>query len=138
MTFLPYLFFKGDCREAFTRYQGIFGGKLDMMTVGDTPGSEAPVPPEQADLILHAAITVGDTMLMGSDDPTDSDGSHKGMSVSFGTKDPDEAKRVFEALSDGGEVQLPLGPTFFSPGFGMCTDRFGVPWMISVEAGATS
>lgn len=130
MAFRPYLFFGGNCRDAFTRYQKVFGGELTLLTMKDTPGEEAP-PPETADLIIHAAISIGDDILMASDDPTtDSFGPVQGMMVSYDAADVDDAKRVFEALADGGTVTQALEPTFFSAAFGMCTDQFGTPWMI--------
>ena len=130
MAFRPYLFFGRNCREAFTRYQEIFGGELTLLTMKDTPGQED-VPPEMADLIIHAAIVIGDDVLMASDDPTtESVGPKQGIMVSYDATDVDHAKRVFEALAEGGEVTQALEPTFFSEAFGMCTDRFGVPWMI--------
>ena len=130
MAFRPYLFFGRNCREAFTRYQEIFGGELTLLTMKDTPGQEA-APPEMADLIIHAAIVIGDDVLMASDDPTAvTVGPKQGIMVSYDASDVDDANRVFEALAEGGEVTQALEPTFFSEAFGMCTDRFGVPWMI--------
>ena len=138
MAFHPYLFFGGNCREAFTRYQEIFGGELVLLAMKDMPSDE-PVPAVQADLIMHAALMFKDNLLMGSDDPTtDSFGPVQGMQVNYAVADVDEAKRVFEALADGGEVTLPIGETFWSPMFGMCVDRFGTPWMVSAEAPAKS
>jgi PhnB protein len=129
MAFRPYLFFGGNCREAFTRYQEIFGGEVTVVTMKDVPG-ETP-PPEQADVVIHAALTVGEDVLMASDDPmTDSFGPVQGMMVSYDAVDVAEAKRVFDALSSGGTVTQALTPTFFSEAFGMCTDRFGTPWMV--------
>src|SRR5882762_11829988 len=123
MAFHPYLYFGGNCREAFTRYQEIFGGELVLLAMKDVPAGE-PVPAAQADLIMHAALKVGDDLLMASDDPTtDSFGPVQGMQVSYAVADVDDAKRVFEALADGGEVTLPAAATFFSPMFGMCVDR---------------
>lgn len=136
MAFRPYLFFGGNCREAFARYEEIFGGELMVMTMGDMPG-EAP-PAAKADLVLHAALTIGDDMLMGSDDPmSDQFGPVQGMMVSIDTADVAEAERVFEALAEGGTVMQKLEPVFFAPAFGMCTDRFGTPWMVSARPEAT-
>jgi PhnB protein len=133
MAFHPYLYFGGNCREAFTRYQEIFGGELVLLALKDAPPGE-PVPPGQADLIMHAALKFDDNLLMASDDPTtDSFGPVQGMQVNYSVTDVDEAKRAFEALADGGKVNLPIGPTFWSPAFGMCVDRFGTPWMVSAE-----
>jgi PhnB protein len=130
MAYRPYLFFGGNCREAFTRYEEIFGGELTLMSMKDAPGPE-PAPPEVADMIIHAALVAGDNLLMGSDDPTAVDfGPVQGMMVSYDASDDDDAKRVFEALADGGTITQALEPTFFSSGFGMCVDRFGTPWMV--------
>lgn len=130
MAFRPYLFFGRNCREAFTRYQEIFGGELTLMSMKDVPGQDAP-PPGTEDMIIHAAIVIGDDVLMASDDPTAvTVGPKQGIMVSYDASDVDDAKRVFEALAEGGEVTQALEPTFFSEAFGMCTDRFGTPWMI--------
>jgi PhnB protein len=129
MAFRPYLFFGGNCREAFTRYQEIFGGELTLLTMKDVPGGEPPA--EQADLIIHAALILGDDLLMASDDPTTAAfGPVQGMMVSYDAADVATANRVFDALADGGKVTQAVQPTFFSEAFGMCVDRFGTPWMI--------
>ena len=136
MAFHPYLYFGSNCRDAFTRYQEIFGGELVLLRMKDVPAGE-PVPAGQADLIMHAALKIGDDLLMASDDPTtDNFGPVQGMQVNYAVADVAEAKRAFEALADGGQVTLPIAETFFSPMFGMCIDRFGTPWMISAEAPA--
>ncbi|MGH9049545.1 MAG: VOC family protein, partial [Acidimicrobiia bacterium] len=97
MAFRPYLFFGGNCREAFTRYQEIFGGELTLLTMKDVPGEEPPA--DQADMIIHAALTIGDDLLMASDDPTtESFGPVQGMMVSCDAADVADAKRVFDAL----------------------------------------
>jgi PhnB protein len=129
MAFRPYLFFGGNCREAFTRYQEIFGGELTLMRMKDVPGEQPPA--DMADVIIHAALTIGDDLLMASDDPMSSPfGPVQGMMVTYEAADVAEAKRVFDALAEGGDVTEALQPTFFSEAFGMCTDRFGTPWMI--------
>lgn len=134
MSFHPYLFFGRNCREAFTRYQQIFGGELVLIAMKDMP-MDQPVPDEQADLIMHAALKVGDDLLMGSDDPTsDSFGPVQGMQVNVAVDDVAEARRAFDALADGGKVTLPIGETPWSPAFGMCIDRFGTPWMVGAAA----
>jgi len=134
MPFNPYLFFGGNCREAFTRYQEVFGGELVLLTMKDAPPGAHPVAPEHADLIIHAALMFEGHLLMASDDPTTEDfGPVQGMMVSFSTPDAGEAKRVFEALAEGGTVTAPIGETFFSPAWGMCTDQFGTPWMIGAD-----
>jgi PhnB protein len=127
MAYRPYLFFGGNCREAFTRYKEIFGGELTVLTTKDVPGGEAP--PGAEDMVIHAALVDGDNTLMGSDDPTSS-GPAQGMMVTYDAADVADANRVFDALSDGGKVTQALMPTFFSEAFGMCVDKFGTPWMI--------
>jgi PhnB protein len=136
MAFHPYLFFGGTCRDAFTRYHEIFGGDLTLLPMSETPDAE--VPPEQADLIMHASLILGDGLLMGSDDPTsDTVGPVQGMQVSYSVADAAEAERVFEQLADGGQVTMPIEQTFWSPAFGMCIDRFGTPWMVGADSPET-
>ena len=133
MGFFPYLFFSGNCREAMTRYHEIFGGEIFVMRMGDAPDT-GDLPPEKADLVIHAALMLDGGMLMASDDPmTDGPVTVSGIQVSVSPKTADEANRVFDALAEGGQVTQPLISTFFSPAFGMCVDRFGTPWMISAE-----
>jgi PhnB protein len=137
MAIHPYLMFGGNCREAFTRYQEIFGGELVLLPMSDMP-SEVAMPADQADLIMHAALTFKDNLLMASDDPSGNFGPVQGMHVNYTVADVAEAERVFEALADGGEVTVPLAETFWAPKFGMCVDRFGTPWMVNAEAPAES
>lgn len=138
MAFHPYLYFGGNCREAFTRYREIFGGELVLLTTEDMPAEEQ-MPGVAPDMIMHAALMSDGNLLMASDDPTSDDfGPVQGMQVNHTVADVDEAKRVFEALADDGQVTMPIGPTSWSPMFGMCVDRFGTPWMISAETPAES
>ena len=131
MSFTPYLFFVGTCREAMTAYQGIFGGQLDLLTPADMPDAPPDMP---ADAIMHAALVLdGGGLLMASDDPSATDAPKVGVSVSYAATDADDAARVFEALSTDGKVQVPLGPTSWSPAFGVCVDRFGTPWMVGAN-----
>lgn len=103
------------------------------MTMKDVPGEEAP--PADAPDVLHAALTFPGHLLMGSDDPMNPDfGPVQGMMVCYSAADLAEGSRVFAALVDGGTVTQELIETFFSPGFGMCVDRFGTPWMVTVDA----
>ena len=134
MAFHPYLYFGGNCREAFTRYHEIFGGELTLLAMTDMPSDE-PVPAGQEDLIMHAALVFenGD-LLMASDDPvTKPFGPVQGMYVNYTTPGVDDAQRVFDALAEGGTVTMPVESTFWAPLFGMCTDRFGTPWMVNAE-----
>jgi PhnB protein len=129
MALNPYLFFGGNCREAFTRYQELFGGELTLLSLTDVPGEQPPA--HRADLIVHASLTIGDDLLMGSDDlMNETFAAAQGMRVCFDTADVAEARRVFEALSEGGDVTQPLTSTFFSQAFALFADRFGTPWMI--------
>ena len=138
MSFTPYLNFNGNCLEAFTRYQEILGGELELTRMSDIPDADAAgIPPEHAHLVLNASLTVGGQVLMASDDPTGGFEGMKGMYVSYGVTDVDEAERVFAALADGGQVVMPIGETFWSPRFGMCVDRFGTPWMVNTEPAAS-
>jgi PhnB protein len=140
MAFRPYLAFAGNCADAFTRYQEVFGGELVLLRMSDMPPEAGPAPAGvNPDLIMHAALMTGDDLLMGADDPSGNfDGSPDGICVNCSLPDGDEAKRVFEALADGGQVQQPIGETFFSPAFGMCTDRYGTPWQVMVDQPAPS
>ena len=140
MAFRPYLAFAGNARQAFTRYQEIFGGELVLLDFTSTPPDAGP-PPEGAkpDAIMHAALMTPDGLLMGADDPSGNfSGSVSGMCCNASLPDPGEAKRVFDALADRGTVQVPIGETFFSPAFGMCTDQFGTPWQIMVDSAMPS
>lgn len=128
--------FPGTCREAFEFYAQVLGGKITAaMPYGDGP-PEMPVPPQIRDWLMHCWLQVGDQALMGSDmHPDYASDMHKpkdGFDVTLHTPDVAEGRRVFEALSEGGEVRMPFAETFWSPGFGGFTDRFGVPWMINV------
>ena len=128
-----YLVFNGECEAAFKFYEKCLGGKIEMaMTHGDSPMSEQ-VPAEWRNKIMHARMTVGGTVLMGSDAPPDHYREPQGFSLSIGTKDPAEAERMFNELTAGGKVQMPLQQTFWAAKFGMVVDRFGIPWMINCE-----
>jgi PhnB protein len=135
MAFNPYLYFHGNCRDAFNRYQEIFGGELFMMKMSDAPPDEG-LPADQGDLILHAALTIDGGLLMASDDPTGEVGPIDGIYVSYSSIDVAQVRRVFDALAQGGKVTQALQETFFSPAFGMCVDQFGTPWMVSAEQAA--
>lgn len=132
MSIHPYLFFSGNCRDAMTRYQEILGGELVLLPMSEVPDGDA-MPGADPNMIIHSALTVGDALLMASDDPTGDGGPKQGIMVSYIVKDTGEAKRVFDALAEGGSVTQELIETFFSPAFGMCVDRFGTPWMINTD-----
>jgi PhnB protein len=133
-TFRPYLAFAGNCRQAFTRYQQIFGGELVLLTVADAPPGAGAPPGTNSDGVMHAALSGDGAELLGADDLSGSfGGTVNGMCVCVSVAGTAEAARVFAELSEGGQVQMPLGETFFSPAFGMCIDRFGTPWMVVTD-----
>lgn len=133
MAFHPYLFFGGNCRDAFTRYREVFGGHLDLVTSEDMPAEERM--PGADNMIMHAALVIDGQLLMGSDDPTtDGFGPVQGMQVNYSCAEVADAERIYAALADGGTAVVPIGPSSWSPAFGMCVDRFGTPWMIMAEA----
>jgi PhnB protein len=97
------------------------------------PCPEGMVPPGAENKVMHAALRVGDTTVMASDGRCTGAPQFQGFSLSLDAKDDVDAKRLFDALSDGGQVQMPLGETFFASSFGMVADKFGVPWMVIAE-----
>lgn len=130
MSFNPYIFFSGDCAEAFALYSSVFGVQAEVMRHGDLPPGVEPMEGARPEHVMHASIQIGDSYLMGSDDPTGDGGPKLGISVSYSAPDIANAQAVFAALSEGGRVDMPLEPTFWSPMFGAVVDRFGVSWMI--------
>ena len=128
----PYLNFDGQCAEAFRFYEKTLGGTIVMMqTFGDSPAKDQ-VPPDWRDKIVHVRLDLGGHTIMGSDAPPPNYSAPQGVFISVNVQLAD-AKRVFDALSAGGKVTMPFGATFWSPGFGMAFDRFGVPWMVNAE-----
>ena len=131
----PYLFFDGRCEEAIEFYKVTLGAKVEgLMRFKDSPD---PVPPGMCgpnsdDKVMHSAFRIGDTLIMASDGMAGGKPEFKGFSLSVNAADAAEADRLFAALGKGGSVTMPLGKTFFSPRFGMVTDRFGVGWMVIV------
>ena len=133
---LPYLFFGGRCEEALDFYKDAVGAQIDMlMRFGDSP--EKPpagaVPADFDDKIMHTSFRIGNTVIMASDGCEGGGTAFAGFSLSIVPTDKEEAKRMFNALADGGTVTMPLGETFFSPCFGMLKDRFGMEWMIAMQ-----
>ncbi|MDN5936278.1 MAG: VOC family protein [Nitrosospira sp.] len=140
----PYLFFDGRCEEAVEFYRNALGAEVTMlMRFKDAP----PEPPDPAESrmksdescmpppgsenkVMHASFRIGDTTIMASDGHCQGQPSFQGFALSLTVQSEAEADRLFAALADGGQVQMPLGKTFYSPRFGMVADRFGVSWMI--------
>lgn len=132
-----YLFFAGRCEEAIDFYKRSLGAEVMMlMRFKDSPEPPQPgmMPPHSEDKVMHASLRIGDTVVMASDGRCDGAPAFQGFSLSLAVADEAEADRVFGALAEGGQVQMPLGKTFWSPRFGMLSDRFGIGWMVSVAA----
>lgn len=129
----PYLFFPGNCREAFELYEHCLGGNIvAMMAHADAPPGEVPagVAPES---IMHACLQVGGWTLMGSDCPPEYYEKPQGFSVQIAFDAADRAEYAFNRLADGGKVQMAFGETFWAHRFGMLVDPFGISWMISCD-----
>jgi PhnB protein len=128
----PYLFFDGRCEEALEFYKRALGAEVQMlMRFKDNPEPQAN-PTGAGEKIMHTSFRVGDSTVMASDGRCQGQPSFQGFALSLTASDDAEAERLFAALEDGGQVQMPLAKTFFSSRFGMVADRFGVPWMIVV------
>jgi PhnB protein len=131
----PYLFFDGRCEEALEFYRSKLGAKVEnLVRFKDSPEPAQPgmVPPGSENKVMHVSFRIGDTTLMASDGRCLGRPSFQGFSLSLTVPNEAEAERLFAALGDGGQVQMPLAKTFFSPRFGMVADRFGVSWMVIV------
>jgi len=142
MLIQPYLIFNGRCEEALTFYKNaVDAEELMLMRYKDSPEPLPPgmVPPESEDKIMHVSFRIGESIVMASDgDCAEQPGASGqpeflGVSLSLSVATEAEAKRYFAALAEGGQVQMPLEKTFWSPCFGTLCDRFGVSWMVNVE-----
>jgi PhnB protein len=130
MQVTPYLFYNGNCETAFKYYEKALGASIEMMMRNEDAPESTPTPPERKKKIMHARISIGGMALMASDAPPEHFNKPQGFSVSLTVNDPAEAERKFNALSEGGSVNMPFGKTFYAKGFGMCVDQFGIPWMV--------
>ena len=136
MQLSTHLNFNGQCEAAFKFYEKVLGGKITFrMTWGEMPGAEE-YPPETHKLIMHTSLTVDGQVLMGADSPPGRYQEPKGITISVSYKDRDESERIFNALAEDGKITMPFDKTFWSAGFGMCVDQFGIPWMVNTEAAA--
>lgn len=136
MLIQPYLHLNGRCEEAIAFYRSALGAEVTMlMRFKDSPQPMPPgmVPPGSEDKIMHAQFRIGETTVLASDGRCGGTPTFQGFSLGLNVKDEAEAKQVFNALADGGQVEMPLNKTFFSPAFGMVKDRFGVAWMVNVR-----
>ncbi len=136
MSLNPYLFFDGNCREAFDFYRSVFGGDFSVLqTFGDGP-PDMGVPEAEKDRIMHVSLPVGPAVLMGSDScsafgPPPAAGDN--FAISLTGESREQCDRIFAALSAGGAVRMPMQETFWGSYFGNWTDRFGIGWMISFD-----
>ena len=136
MSLNTYLFFDGNCRDAFELYRSVFGGEFqELETYGDGP-PEVTVPESERDRIMHVSLAVGSSVLMGSDTASGHgrppiQGTN--FAISVGGESKEHCDEVFAKLSEGGEVEMPLQETFWGAYFGSWTDRFGVGWMINYQ-----
>jgi PhnB protein len=131
----PYLFFNGNCEEALEFYKKALDAKVDfMIRFNESPEPPPPgsVPPGFEKKIMHVSFRVGETTVMASDGCAADKPKFEGFSLALSVPNEADADRAFNALADGGQVKMPLTKTFWSPRFGMLTDRFGMGWMISV------
>jgi PhnB protein len=130
----PYLSFDGRCEEAIEFYKKSVGAQVEMlMRFKDSPQPPSPdCPPVPGEKVMHSAIRIGNATVLASDGQCQGKATFQGFSLSLTTSNEAEAEKLFGALSAGGQVQMPLTKTFFSPRFGMLADKFGVSWMIYV------
>ena len=133
-TINPYLTFNGNCEEAFNFYKSVFGGEFDYMGRYKEMPSETPVPDAEKEKIMHMSLPISkETVLMGSDSSEAFGGPAQAgdnFCISINTSTKEETTRVFNGLSAGGEVKMPLGDTFWGSFFGMFTDKYGIHWMV--------
>jgi PhnB protein len=130
----PYLFFKGNAREAMEFYKGAFGGELTVQKMGDVP-PEGQMPGADPDSVMHAKLTGGLVTLMGSDSPQASDKTAK-VELSLTGSDEAQLQTIFDTLAEGGTVRMPLAKQFWGDTFGMLTDKYGVDWMVNIGTNA--
>lgn len=138
-TVQPYLFFEGSCEAALHFYKDKLGAEITaLMRYKESPEptdcGTMPAPPP--DKVMHAAFRIGETVLMASDGQCSGKPAFSGFALTLTVADIPASERAFAALSEGGQVVMPLGKTFYSPSFGMVTDRFGLMWMVIVLAEA--
>jgi len=132
MQIQPYLFFDGRCDEALDLYRRVLGAEVTMLMRFKESPDPAMVMPGAGDKVMHASFRIGESTVLASDGRCEGRPSFQGFALSLTVPGEAEAERLFAALGEGGQVQMPLTKTFFSPRFGMVADRFGVSWMIFV------
>ena len=128
-----YLVFDGRCDEALEFYKRALGAKVNaLMRFGEAP-DQSQIKPENKNKVMHSEIQVGETVIMASDGYCTGKPGFQGFSLTISVPTDAEAKRVFEAISEGGQVSMPLGKTFFASSFGVASDNFGVGWMVITD-----
>jgi PhnB protein len=133
MQLMPYVFLNGRCEEALNFYKDALGGEIQMISrFKDAPSKEM-IPPGGEDKIMHASLKFGDNHLLLSDGRCDPTQKPAGYSLSIGASTADEGRKVFDKLAAGGKVDMPFEKTFWTSGFGMLTDKFGIPWMVNAD-----
>jgi PhnB protein len=126
----PYLYYNGNCEAAFQFYEKVLGARIEMALTYDGAPESMPIPPDWKKKIMHGRISIDGQLIMGSDASPGHFQKPQGFSVTLTVEDLAEAERKFKALSEGGSVNMAFSKTFFSRGFGMCFDQFGIPWMV--------
>ena len=130
----PYLMFDGRCEEALEFYRKTLGAKVEaLLRFKDSPESQAACAGAAPEKVMHACLRIGDTTFMASDGQCQGQPRFQGFSLALTAAGDEDAKRRFNALADGGQVQMPLAKCFFASSFGMVADKFGVSWMIVTE-----
>ena len=127
----PYLYYDSNCEAAFKFYEKTLGARIEVLMRNEEGPAEMQTAPERKKNIMHGRISIDGQVLMASDSPPDRFHKPQGFSVSLTIHDLADAERKFNALSEGGSLNMPFSETFFAKGFGMCVDQFGIPWMVS-------
>ena len=131
MNVQPYLYFGGKSEEAIDFYKGAIGAKVEMlMHFKDMPGDKSMIPPGGESKVMHACIKVGDSPIFLSDGNCDGKPAFSGITLTINATSDAEADKLFTALGQGGQIQMPIAETFFATRFGMVADKFGVSWMV--------
>ncbi|MFS0756540.1 VOC family protein [Noviherbaspirillum sp. 1P10PC] len=137
MQIQPYVFFEGRCEEALMFYRDVLGAEItQLMRYSDSPAPPPPgmLPPGSENRIMHASMRIGDSTVMVSDGNCSGTTGFSGFSLALNAASDAEAERLFAALAEGGQIRMPMAPTFFSSRFGMLADRYGLGWMVLVPA----
>jgi PhnB protein len=129
----PYLFFDGKCDEALDFYKKAVGAEPKMLLRFSQAPDQSMISPGSENKVMHAQLQIGDTTVLMSDGRCTGNTNFQGFALTLTAKSENEADKTFNALADGGKVTMPMAKTFFSPRFGMLTDKFGVGWMVLVE-----